>query len=402
MDNREKIFRTVAVVLAVIVLLQLFFSTWFGQPELADFLTNQGSGTGDSTTIPSSTNPSQTEPSTEVTFPSTEVSEPSTEASQPTTEPSEPSTKPTEPSTKPTEPSTEATKPTTEPSEPSTEPPKPTTKPTESSTAPSEPSEPTEPTIVHIPSSTPSFSAADTKYFSVNNNSSYSPKIQSLLTQGLTWNLTGSKPTILIVHTHGTEAYTPTADSQYKENGGEYRTYNNDYNMISIGDRLTELLEAQGFTVIHDRTPHDKGDYNKAYKNSRAAIKKWIEQYPSITMVLDLHRDAAEDAQGNAFRPVVNVNGKATAKMMMVISSGHSDWTMNLSVAEKFSALINRTYNNLMRPIFIKGNSSTYNQDFSIGSLLVEVGAQGNTHQEALNAMEVLAEAIVAMSKGSK
>lgn len=410
MNNRREILRIGAMGLVALVVLRLILSlllgdklSLFSNPELASFLLNQG--TPSSSTGPNQTGPSTeiTEPSTEATLPSTEVTTPSTEvtdpSTEPTTKPTEPTTKPTEPTTKPTEPTTKPTEPTTKPTEPTTKPTEPTTKPTEPTT---KPTESTPPPDVHIPSITPSFTSTDRKYFTVSNGSSQKPSYESLLTEKLNWNLTGSKPTILIIHSHGTEAYTPTADSMYKEYGGEYRTDNNKYNMISIGDRLTELLEAKGIQVIHDRTPYDKDDYNNAYKKSRAAVQKWLEEYPSIKLVLDLHRDAAENPDGTQWKAVTTVNGESTAKLMMVVASSPTNWKQNLGLAEKFSVLFNRTYGNMARSIVIKGNKSTYNQDLAMRSLIVEVGAAGNTHQEALNAMNVLAEAIVALSQGSK
>lgn len=406
MKNQKELMRIGAIALAALVVLRLILSLILGgtipllsQPELGSFLLNQGSPAPSTNPLAPSTQ--ITEPSTEATEPSTEITEPSTSPSEPSTNPPEPSTEITEPSTEITEPSTNPPEPSTEPTAPSTEPTKPSTKPTEPSTTPIEPSEPTPPEV-HIPTGKPSFSSDDKKYFGVSYSSSVTqrPNLTSLLTQKLEWDLTGSQPTVLIIHTHGTEAYTPTADSMYKEYGGEYRTDDDRYNMISIGDELTRLLEAKGIKVIHDRTPYDKDDYYGAYDKSKAAVKKWLAEYPSIKMVLDLHRDAAENEDGTQWKAVTTVNGEETARLMMVVGASHSNWTQNMSLATKFSVLLNRTYGNMAR--YITAKYKSYNQNLCPGSLIVEVGAAGNTHQEALNAMGVLAEAIVALSKGTK
>lgn len=367
MKKKKELLRAGILGVLALFLLRLIFSmvlggtvSLFSQPELASFLISQESGRQPAATTaptqPSVTDPMETEPSTEITEPSTGSTEPSTEETEPSSEPTDPSTEPTQPD-------------------------------------------------VHIPSNKPEFTAEDMEYFGVNYNCVLKPNLEKLLTQTLSWDLTGDKPTILIIHTHGTEAYTPTADTQYEEYGGEYRTDDDRYNLISIGDELTRLLEQKGLNVIHDRTPYDKDDYLDAYDNSRAAVKKWLEEYPSIKMVLDLHRDAAENEDGTQWATTTTVNGESTARIMMVVGSSagglnHPNWEQNMALAEKLSVLMNRTYGNVAR--YINFRAKRFNQDLSTGALIVEVGAAGNTHQQAINAMPVLAEAIYALAKGSK
>ena len=127
-------------------------------------------------------------------------------------------------------------------------------------------------------------------------NASWEVDTLSLLQQPLNWQLKGDLPTVLILHTHGTESY--EADGSYEETSA-YRTLDTDHNMVSVGDRVADLLEAGGIRVIHDRSLHDYPAYNDAYANSRQAASKILEENPSICLVLDLHRDAAEDENGN-------------------------------------------------------------------------------------------------------
>ena len=251
----------------------------------------------------------------------------------------------------------------------------------------------------------PTFTTSDSQYFSVGYSFTMSnkPNLQALLVQKLNWNLMGDKPTVLIVHSHGTEAYTKTADSQY-ENHAAYRTTDDRYNMISIGDELTRLLEAQGIKVIHDRTAYDYLDYDNAYDKSRAAIQAYLKQYPSIKVVLDLHRDSALNADGSQWATQATVDGKDAAQLMLVVGTNgagqsHPNWQTNLSVAEKLAVLMEKADPGVNRPIQIR--YKRYNQDLSIGSLIVEVGTAGNTHAQAINAMPALADAIVALAKGS-
>lgn len=284
---------------------------------------------------------------------------------------------------------------TTAPTEP--EPPE-TTAPTEPE--PTEP-EPTEPEAVERPT----FTADDAQLMSMNYGCKLRPDVTALLTQKLSWDLTGDEPTVLIVHTHGTEAYTQTADAQYEEFGGSYRTKDDRYNLISIGDELTRLLQEAGINVIHDRTPHDLGDYNDAYDNSRVAVQEYLKQYPSIKLVLDMHRDAAKNSDGSQWATSATVDGERSAQVMMVVGTNasgltHPDWQTNLSIAEKLSVMMEKTCPGVARPINLR--SARFNHDLAMGAMIAEIGSAGNTHEEALRSIPVLAEAILSLVKGSE
>ena len=249
-----------------------------------------------------------------------------------------------------------------------------------------------------------SFAATDTKYVKMTYSCSYRPDLQALLTQKLNWDLSSASPTVLIVHTHGTESYTKTADTQYQNYGGSYRTDDARYNMISVGDALARLLEEAGIHVIHDRTAHDKDDYLNAYANSRKAVQSYLKQYPSIKLVLDLHRDAAEYADGTQWATSATVNGKRSAQLMFVVGtnaggSAHPNWKQNLATAEKLHVLMEKTCSGITRPIDLR--SQRFNHDLSPAAMIVEVGSAGNTHPEAMAAVSVLAEAIIALQNGS-
>ena len=280
-----------------------------------------------------------------------------------------------------------------------------TTAPTQTEPKPTEPV-PTDPPVVKPPLlSKPVFTAADSQLFSLTYsfNIKTKPDVNKLLTQKLSWTLTGDKPTVLIVHSHGTEAYTKTADSQY-ENYAAYRTMDDRYNMISIGDELTRLLEEQGIKVIHDRTAYDYLDYDNAYEKARTAIQQHLKDNPSIKVVLDLHRDAAENADGSQWATKATVNGKDSAQLMLVVGTSgsgqsHPNWQTNLSIAEKMAVLMEQANDGVCRPIQIR--YKRYNQDLCPGSLIVEVGTAGNTHQQAMNAIPALADAIIALAKGT-
>lgn len=249
-----------------------------------------------------------------------------------------------------------------------------------------------------------SFRPSDVSCFGIRYACSYRPDLQALLLQQLQWDLTGDEPAILIIHTHGTEAYTPTADTLYQSHAA-YRTTDTRYNVISMGDELTRLLQEAGLSVIHDRTAYDYLDYENAYVNSRAAVQAYLKQYPSIQMVLDLHRDAAENADGSQWASSATVDGTDSAQLMFVVGTDalgdrHPDWQTNLSIAEKLTVLAEKTAPGLCRHIDLR--AKRYNQDLASGALIVEVGSAGNTHAEAMNAIPVLAQAVIKLAGGTE
>ena len=223
----------------------------------------------------------------------------------------------------------------------------------------------------------------------------------NLLQQPLTWDLKADAPTVLIFHSHATESY--EKEPGYEETS-PYRTLDTEYNMVSVGERVTQLLEAGGIRVIHDGTLHDYPSYNDAYGNARQTVADILDKNPSICLVLDLHRDAAEDVNGRQKVSTATVEGEECANLMLVMGSDSGglsfpDWERNLALAVKLQAQLEQTYPGLCRPI--KVVSGRYNQDLSTGALLIEVGTAGNTHAQALRAAEYLAEGILALAKGA-
>ena len=216
----------------------------------------------------------------------------------------------------------------------------------------------------------------------------YSGDVQALLSEPLVW----EDPGVLILHTHATESYLNTEG--YAESS-DYRTLDENYNMLSVGKHLAELLMGKGMEVYHDPTLHDYPSYNGSYENSR----KTAQAYPSAQLILDLHRDAMVDSQGNQIGYTVDTDSGKAAKVMLVVGVWNDKWQENLAVAVKLHARLEQLCPGICRPISLR--NSRFNQDLSSGALLIEVGAAGNTRQEALRATEILAEAIVSLSAGA-
>lgn len=201
-------------------------------------------------------------------------------------------------------------------------------------------------------------------------------------------------PQILIVHTHGSEAYTPAEDGGIVWSG-DHRTTDSRYNVVRVGDEMADVFSAAGISVLHDRTLHDYPSYSDAYDRSLAAIERYLEQYPSIRFVLDIHRDAVADASGTQYKVISDVDEASAAQLTLVVGSdgsglAHPDWMENLRLAAAVQERLLAEYPTLMRPILLR--NSRYNQHATTGSLLVEVGAAGNAPEEAVLAGRLFAQ----------
>jgi len=203
-------------------------------------------------------------------------------------------------------------------------------------------------------------------------------------------------PQILIVHTHGSEAYTMPPGQEY-EPSGESRTTDTSLNVVRVGDELAKTLEEAGLTVLHDPTLHDYPEYSGAYGRSLDAVNAYLAEYPTISFVLDVHRDAISDGDGTPYKVVSGVAGLNAAQMSFVIGTDgggleHPDWRENLKLAAAIQQRLTADYPTLMRPITVR--NSRYNQHTTPGSLLVEMGAAGNSLDEALLSARLLGNAL--------
>lgn len=212
-----------------------------------------------------------------------------------------------------------------------------------------------------------------------------------------------SEPQVLILHTHGSEAYTPVPGTEGIVWSGDYRTTDYRYNVVRVGDEMAEVLGEAGISVLHDRTLYDYPNYTGAYDRALAAIQTYLEKYPSIRFVLDVHRDAIEDGQGNQYKAVSEVEGVGIpAQMSLVMGSDgsgleHPNWLENLRLAAAVQQDVLEHYPTLMRPVLLR--NSRYNQHATTGSLLLEVGAAGNSPEEAVLAGRLFAERLAAVLK---
>lgn len=223
-------------------------------------------------------------------------------------------------------------------------------------------------------------------------------KADEFLAKDFTLEGSNDKPQILIYHTHSQEEFS------------DYGPDNKEATVIGIGNYLTELLTAKGYHVIHDKSVYDlqngKLDRNKAYTYALDGVTRILQENPSIEVILDLHRDGVNES----LHMVNEVNGKPTAPIMFFngvsqTPEGPIEYLPNPyrsdNLAFSFQMQLDAAayFPGLTRKIYIKG--LRYNLHLRPRSVLIEVGAQTNTYQEARNAMEPLAEVLNMVLQGN-
>ena len=230
------------------------------------------------------------------------------------------------------------------------------------------------------------------------NNGSDAALDASMLSGGYAASLGAQGPQVLIIHTHGSEAYTMPAGHDYVSTG-TCRTSDTTKNVVRVGDEIASVLSGYGISVLHDRTLYDDPPYEGAYGRSVEGIEAYLEKYPSISFILDIHRDAVEDAQHRQYK-LISLEDPNAAQLSFIMGSNHDGWQENLKLAAAVQQHLTDQYPTLMRPVTVR--NSDYNEYFTPGSLLVEVGAAGNSLDEALNSARIFADAFAGVLLNTK
>lgn len=229
----------------------------------------------------------------------------------------------------------------------------------------------------------------------------YRPDLEELIARPTGLDFSGEEPRILIISTHATEAYT-------MEPGWEYtptalaRTTDTEYNVVRVAEELAEVLRQGGISVIHDSSLNDYPSYNGSYSQARGRIQAVLEEYPTIQMVIDVHRDAVEDEAGNQIGTAREVLGRDSAQVMLVMGTDeggmdHPDWEENLSWALKIQKTMDEEAPGLARPLNLR--IERFNEELTPGSCLLEVGTAGDTLQEALTAVGLFGQSLLTAIK---
>ena len=224
----------------------------------------------------------------------------------------------------------------------------------------------------------------------------YKPNIKKLLSQGADLKIKDkSKPSVLIYHSHTTEAYSLLDSGYYIKS--DSRSKDNSKNVVRVGDELEKYLEKAGYSVIHDTEIHDE-DYNSSYDSSRKTVEKYLEKYPSIEITIDLHRDDITYSNKTKVKPTAVINGKKAARMMIIAGcewgrvKNFPDWEYNLRFDLSVQNKVNELYPNLMRPILF--SERKYNMFETHNSFLLEIGTDANTLDEACYSARLFGKAL--------
>ncbi|MEE0264357.1 MAG: stage II sporulation protein P [Acutalibacteraceae bacterium] len=239
--------------------------------------------------------------------------------------------------------------------------------------------------------------------FSVKNSTDYSIDYEQLLSAGLPFEITDSKsPQVLIVHTHTTESFLIN-DNGYYYTDYPFRSTDPQRNMVAVGNEVVTSLENNGIHAVHATEIHDS-TYTGSYARSEQTIYKYLEQYPDIKVIIDLHRDAVgyDDERGK-YKPTFTYNNKKAAQIMIMSgydpynNYGLGHWQENLTFALKLQQKAEQLYPGMTRPLYF--GDFAYNMFINNGSLLIEVGTETNTLEEAKYTGELLGNVIAEVLK---
>lgn len=220
----------------------------------------------------------------------------------------------------------------------------------------------------------------------IDNKTTYSINTEKLYKENLMLNIKNKKPTVLIVHTHGSESYNPTDRNQDISK-----------NVVAVGAEMERIFKENGIEVIRSEKMHDVPKFNNSYKNSLATVDKILAQNPSVSAVLDIHRDAMITERGEIYKVVAEYKGEKISQVMFVVGTNqgglkHDGWRENLKFALRCQKRLNEIAPNVARPVNLR--QERFNQHTTSASVIVEIGTNGNTLSESLASGRITAQAI--------
>ena len=205
-------------------------------------------------------------------------------------------------------------------------------------------------------------------------------------------------PQVLIMHTHTTETY-ELAERTWCDPAFSARSTDLTLNMAAVGAEMAAQLNAAGICTLHDTTLHDYPSYNGSYARSNATVRSYLERYPTIRVVIDVHRDAIQRDDGTRIKPVAMIGGMKSAQVMIICGADQNgnlpNFRQNLRFASRWQDKMESMFPGLTRPVLF--DYRYYNQDLTTGSLLIEVGGHANTLEEAKYAGRMAGQALAAL-----
>lgn len=238
------------------------------------------------------------------------------------------------------------------------------------------------------------------KGMEISNKTNITVNPVQLAKEELAYTIDNNGPQVLIMHTHTTESFTDSGKTKYSATDSDRNT-DETKNMTAVGAAMAKILNENGIHTIQDKTVHDYPSYSGAYTRSLATVRQNLAANPSIKVVLDVHRDGLVRADGTKLKVTTEIDGVKTAQCMFVVGSNanltHDHWQENMKLACKLQMTANEMYPGLMRPINLR--EERFNQQASMGSIIIEVGSNGNTLEEAIRGAEAMAAVLVKVLK---
>ncbi|MCL2772718.1 MAG: stage II sporulation protein P [Oscillospiraceae bacterium] len=203
------------------------------------------------------------------------------------------------------------------------------------------------------------------------------------------------EPVVLILDTHTTESYVEDGTYYYAPAFTAPRSEDPDKSVVLVATELANKLEQYGIPVVQSTKIHDEPSFQNSYIRSLETMKEYLQKYPSIKYVVDLHRDAIMIDTGEQYKPTIKVNGRNCAQVMLVVGTpdgggSNPHWQDNLTYATYLYQKMNDKYPMLARPINLR--AAIFNESVTKGSILMEVGSCGSTFTEAVYAADLVGE----------
>ena len=241
---------------------------------------------------------------------------------------------------------------------------------------------------------------AKTSYNNVylKNSTDLNVDLKSLLKADLGYKIEkNDQPQVLILHTHATETFLDS-DRDYYTDKDVARTTDQSRNMVAIGKIVADKLNGAGIKTIHDTTLHDYPSYNESYSRAAKTITGYLKKYPSIKIVIDLHRDAISPSGNEKVKVTAEIDGKKAAQIMLVMGSqsgntkNFPNWQENLKLAVKLQQTVEVMYPSLARSLSLMPKN--YNESLTTGSMLIEMGTDANSLEEVKYSAELLGNSL--------
>lgn len=230
-------------------------------------------------------------------------------------------------------------------------------------------------------------------------NSNYDANIKQLLASSAKCKIKKNAGyQVLLVHTHTTEGYADSDKDWYSKSYNP-RTTDKSESVVAVADEIEKQLNAAGIKTLHVTTYHDYPEYTGAYNRARETIKSYLKKYPSIEMVIDVHRDSMTQDDGTKLKPTVTIDGKKAAQVMIISGCDNdgklnfSGWRDNLIIAAQLQKQMATDYKGLARPLYFA--PFRYNMDLTPNSLLIEFGTDVNTLEEATYSGKMVGKSLV-------